>query len=105
MSDEGTCCLADAARIIGAPQVPFFAWLRKRRIVFGKGEDTLPDAKHRKDGLFRVKLIRVHRNRYREQTRVTRTGLDWLRLRWNVGPAKELEADAQAARRQGVLGL
>jgi len=105
MGDEGMCCLADAARIIGAPQARFFDWLRRRGIVFDKGEDTLPDARYRKERYFRVRLVRVHRNRYREQTMVTRTGLDWLRLRWNVGPAKELEAEAQAARRQGVLGL
>ncbi|UYW30364.1 phage regulatory protein/antirepressor Ant [Methylorubrum extorquens] len=105
MSDEGTCCLADAARIIGAPQAPFFAWLRKRDFVFDKGEDTLPNARYRKEGYFQAKLVRVHRNRYREQTRVTRTGLDWLRLRWAVGPANKIEAEARGppAGRPGPL--
>lgn len=105
MNDKGTCCLADAARIIGAPQGRFFQWLRDREFVFDKGEDTLPNAKLRKKGYFRVKIVRVSRDRYRDQTRVTRTGLDFLRLRWSVGPAKEIEAEAFAARRQGVLGL
>ncbi|MFJ7441200.1 phage antirepressor KilAC domain-containing protein [Methylorubrum thiocyanatum] len=105
INDKGTCCLADAARIIGAPQGRFFQWLRDREFVFDKGEDTLPNAKLRKQGYFRVKIVRVSRDRYRDQTRVTRTGLDFLRLRWSVGPAKEIEAEAFAARRQGVLGL
>ncbi|MGE7157248.1 Rha family transcriptional regulator [Methylorubrum rhodesianum] len=105
MNDKGTCCLADAARIIGAPQGRFFQWLRDRDFVFDKGEDTLPNAKLRKQGYFRVKIVRVSRDRYRDQTRVTRTGLDFLRLRWSVGPAKEIEAEAFAARRQGLLGL
>lgn len=58
-----------------------------------------------KGGYFEDRLVRVHCNRYRKQTMVTTAGLACIRLRWSIGPANEIEAGTQSARRRGVLGL
>ncbi|MFJ7441092.1 phage antirepressor [Methylorubrum thiocyanatum] len=104
LDDSGTCCLADAARILGAEQKPFFAWLRKSRIVFDKGEALLPRADLRKDGRFRVRLVRTRPGEHREQTLVTRQGMIWLSHRWAAKLAVDAR-EAAAARIQATLDL
>lgn len=104
MDDKSTVCLADAARLIGARQELFFSWLRSSNIVFDKGGETFPDAKHRADGRFDVKITKLSRNRFASQTRVTRQGLVWLRHRW-AAHLIVLAKEAAAARIQGELGV
>lgn len=104
LDDSGACCLADAARILGAEQKPFFAWLRKSRIVFDKGEALLPRADLRKDGRFRVRLVRTRPGEHREQTLVTRQGMIWLSHRWAAKLAVDAR-EAAAARIQATLDL
>ena len=41
-------------------------WLRKSGIVFDKGESTLPRADLRKDGRFKVRIVRTGSGRHKE---------------------------------------
>lgn len=104
MDDKGTCCLADAARHIGASQEAFFRWIRASGFVFEKAGETLPVAEYRIDGQFKVKLTKLSRNRYASQTRVTRQGLAWLTQRWQAHLLKQAR-EADKARIQGELGI
>ena len=104
MDDTGTCCLADAARVVGAEQKPFFAWLRKAGYVFDKGDALLPRADLRKDGRFKVRLIPISKTKHVERTVVTRQGLVWLTHRWTAKRARDAR-EAAEARIQGVLSL
>lgn len=104
MDDKGTCCLADAARHIGADQVAFFKWIRASGFVFEKAGETLPVAEYRADGQFKVKLTKLSRDRYASQTRVTRQGLVWLHHRWQAHLIRKAK-EAAASRIQGELGV
>lgn len=104
MDDRGTCCLADAARHIGARQEAFFAWLRRSGFVFDKAGETFPVAEYRADGRFTVKLTPLPSGRHRAQTRVTRQGLVWLSHRW-AAHVRAQEREAERARRQGEFRL
>lgn len=104
MHDRGECNLANACRLIGAEQKPFFRWLRDGNYVFDQGDSTLPNAEYRKAGQFRVRLVDLGYGRYREQTLVTRQGLVWLRHRWQAHLLRKAK-EAAAARIQGELGI
>lgn len=104
LDDSGTCCLADAARVLGIEQRAFFVWIRKAGYVFDKGEALLPRADLRKDGRFRVRLVRTRPGEHREQTLVTRQGMIWLSHRWAAKLAVDAR-EAAAARIQATLDL
>jgi phage antirepressor YoqD-like protein len=104
MSDRGECNLANACRLIGAEQRPFFKWLRDGGYVFDQGDSILPNAEYRKAGQFRVRLVDLGYGRHREQTLATRQGLVWLRRRWQAHLLRK-ERQAAAARIQGELGV
>jgi len=105
MDDRGLCSLSNVARLLDAPQAKFFAWLRKRGFVFDQGDSVLPEGKLRKQGYFRVKLIKLGRNKHVEQTLATRDGLMFLRTRWLVSDERktlELAGVSPQARLPGV---
>lgn len=66
--------------------------------MFETGDSTLPRADFRKDGLFKVRFVRLSKSRHVEQARVTRAGLVWLRHRWLAKRRVDAAASAKAAK-------
>ncbi|MCP1549442.1 phage regulatory protein/antirepressor Ant [Methylobacterium sp. V23] len=101
LDDDGLCHLSTAARVIGAPEKLFFAWLRDKRYCFDADGFLQPRADLRKDGHLKVKLKPNGYHGTSPQTMVTRSGLAWLRQRWAIGPGKTIALQAAVAAKQG----
>lgn len=56
LDDDGLCFLSTAARVIGAPEKLFFAWLRDKRYCFDADGFLQPRADLRNDGHLTIRL-------------------------------------------------
>lgn len=76
-------------------------WVRKRGFLFETGDSNLPRADMRRDGVFKVRLVRLSKAKHVEQTVVTGAGLVWLRHRWLAKRHVDAAASAKAAKEAG----
>lgn len=103
LDDQGLCNLRTAARYCEAPSQLFIDWMRDKGYVIRENGDLQPSAAMRRDGYLKLRARPDANGTLRGQAMVTRGGLNWLRQRWAVGPARTLALQAAVVARQAEL--